>query len=326
MIAKQRLKQFLDQAEHVRYTGEERHLWKVAVIEWVEFAGSAVKPSTLKRYKVSLRQINPVIVDGRAFEERYVDEIDRKLIAKVVVERKKVATNATIHRDLSALSSVLTVCQAKEWIEDNAAANYLQVNKAAIKERRDPIVLPEMSDIDYVVSRASGNFARMIRHAQYTGMREEECASLQHSQLRSGAADLTETKYDRPRSVPLDSRAVGTLSGTVRHLKSPYVFWHDDGARYHNVASQFADLVRRAEIAAEREGRAFRRFTFHHLRHWFAVDYLRRADSLNGHNIYALQKILGHRSIRTTEQYLDFLTPVEAERAKYGSAQKPAQI
>jgi integrase/recombinase XerD len=63
-----------------------------------------------------------------------------------------------------------------------------------------------------------------------------------------------------------------------------------------------------------------RRFRFHDLRHWYAVDYLRQGGS-----IYHLQGILGHRSIKTTEIYLDFLTPEEQEAVKR-PAQNPAQV
>jgi len=51
----------------------------------------------------------------------------------------------------------------------------------------------------------------------------------------------------------------------------------------------------------------------HHLRHRFAVEYLRA-----GGNIYQLQKILGHSSIKTTEIYLNYLTPDEAFQAQHG--------
>ncbi|MCH7487229.1 MAG: site-specific integrase [Proteobacteria bacterium] len=58
----------------------------------------------------------------------------------------------------------------------------------------------------------------------------------------------------------------------------------------------------------------------HDLRHWFAVDYLRRCG-----NIYALQKILGHAWLTTTEIYLDHLDPEQQEHSKTGGAQKGAQ-
>jgi len=142
----------------------------------------------------------------------------------------------------------------------------------------------------------------MIRLAQYTGMRQEEVASLTRAQLRPGAAQLIHTKTGRPRSVPLDERAVGTIVGTPARVGCPYVFWSERGDRYHEVASRFRVIVKRSGAAP---------FRFHDLRHWFAIDYLRRGGS-----IYTLQQILGHASIKTTEIYLAYLTPEEAGKSK----------
>ncbi|MEE9141003.1 MAG: site-specific integrase [Alphaproteobacteria bacterium] len=58
-----------------------------------------------------------------------------------------------------------------------------------------------------------------------------------------------------------------------------------------------------------------RRFFLRDLRHWFAVDYLRRGGS-----IYDLKGILGHSSIKTTEIYLHFLTAGQQEKAKRAGA------
>jgi integrase/recombinase XerD len=45
----------------------------------------------------------------------------------------------------------------------------------------------------------------------------------------------------------------------------------------------------------------------------------------DGWSIYALSQHLGHTSVKTTEIYLAFLTPEEADRAKNETAQKSAQ-
>jgi len=99
------------------------------------------------------------------------------------------------------------------------------------------------------------------------------------------------------------------------HPKSLWLFWHDDGERYVNVASGFAAITRRLASEEGDNGEVlrpwFRKFRFHDLRHLFAVEALR-----SGTGIYALQQILGHRSIRTTELYFDYLTPEEAQRAR----------
>ena len=303
--AKKRLKKALADLDHFAFYGEERHTWKAAVVEWAKEAPRSIKPATLQRYLVSIGQLRPFL------DDLYVDEVTTKTISRIA--RRGGVTNATRRRDLTAVSVVLRWCVAHEWREDNPARTW---DRSIIAERRDPIVLPSDYDIDCVVAAAPRNFAKLIRWAQYTGMREEECASLERREvdLRRCAAQLSRTKTDRSRSVPLDERAVGTFSGTAAHLKSPYVFWHgEDGERYLNVSSRFAAVRAAAQRRAAAEKRPVpRRFRFHDLRHWYAVDYLRSGRG----SIYELQKILGHASIKTTELYLDFLTPEEQGAAK----------
>lgn len=296
------MKALLDEAEHFRFHGENRHLWQDAVKGWAASAPDHIKPGTLKRYLCSLKQVRPYL------DDEYLDRINRSKIAEIA--RRPGITNATRRRDLTAISVVLRWCVAQGWREDNPARDW---DRSAIKERRQPIVLPQEEDIAAMVAEAPATLGRLIRFAQYTGMREEEIASLERSQVNPirRAIDLSRTKRNRARSVPLDDRAAGTYAGTVPHLRSAYVFWHGDGDRYANLPSRFAAISRRTAEKAKKVGRPFRRFRFHDLRHWFAVDYLRRGGS-----IYDLQKILGHKSIRTTELYLDYLTPAEQERAK----------
>jgi integrase/recombinase XerD len=111
----------------------------------------------------------------------------------------------------------------------------------------------------------------MIRAAQYSGMREEEIASLERPQVsaKRRAVDLTKTK--RPRLVTLDDPALRTITGTVPNLKTKWVFWHGDGERYANVSSRFVAIVKRTAAKAKKSGNDFRRFRFHDLCHWFAV-------------------------------------------------------
>ena len=299
--AKSRLKTVIEEVRYLRFRGETRRTWQDAVVGWSKAAAADIRPATLKRYLVSLAQMRPYL------DDLYIDQISRRTVADIA--RRSGVSNATRRRDLTALSVVLRWCVGHGWREDNPARDW---DRSIIRERRDPITLPSERDIDAVVAQAPGEFARLIRWAQYTGMREEECASLERSQVnvKRGAADLSRTKTNRPRSVPLDARAVGTYAGTVPYAGKPYVFWHGAGERYLNVASRFAAITARTH----RKDKTVRRFRFHDLRHWFAVDYLRR-----GGGIYDLQKILGHASIKTTEIYLDYLTPSEQAGTKAGT-------
>jgi integrase/recombinase XerD len=314
----QRLAAWRKELSHAAYYGEERHTWPAAVLKYgTEVLHQSVKAGTAKRYLVSLKALYPILRD------LFIDQIDRKQVAKIISERRRQgATNATIKRDLTALSRVLSACCAWGWRDDNPAREF---DRSIIREQRDPITLPFDSDIAAVIGLCPGNLAQLVRFALFTGMRQEEIGSLERSQIRRVAriCDLTKTKTNRPRSIPLDDRALGTIDGTPVHLTEKAVFWHEAtrrspaGAlerttgRYLNIASRFAAIVAKA-VKNKQVSRAFR---FHDLRHKYAVDYLR-----GGGNIYDLKLIMGHSSIKTTEIYLDFLTPEEADNAKRGLA------
>ena len=280
----------MDQADHIRFHGEARHTWKEAVVEWSKEVDQAIEPNTLKRYLVSLGQMRG-IMDGL-----YVDEITTRTISKIA--GRAGVSNATRRRDLTAVSVVIRWCVAHGWREDNPGKLW---DRSVVRERRDPIVLPSVEDIDAVVASAPGNFARLIRFAQYTGMRQEEVAGLRRDQVRGAALQVNKGKRGA-RAVPLDERALGTIAGTLPHIATGYVFWHEPGDRYRNVSSRFRLFVKRSGV---------RPFRFHDLRHWYAVDYLRRGGS-----IYTLSQILGHSSVKVTEIYLRYVTPEEAEMSK----------
>ena len=48
------------------------------------------------------------------------------------------------------------------------------------------------------------------------------------------------------------------------------------------------------------------------------INYCLKFETANGGDIYTLSQHLRHSSVKTTEIYLDFLTPEEAEAAKRG--------
>jgi integrase/recombinase XerD len=168
--------------------------------------------------------------------------------------------------------------------------------------------LPSEAEVQAAIGKET-SFSRLLALAAQTGMRQGELLTLQWRQIEMnrGVITLDRTKTDSPRAIPLSgpllSDAARTLSGTPRHPVTPLVFWHGDGLPWLNFSANFKQWRDRNKVG----------FRFHDLRHFFAVMYLRK-----GGNIYALQRILGHSSIKTTEIYLDYLTPEERIQAMHG--------
>ncbi|MGB6659742.1 MAG: site-specific integrase, partial [Xanthobacteraceae bacterium] len=125
----------------------------------------------------------------------------------------------------------------------------------------------------------------------------------------------------------LDAPTASLLKGLPVNLGCRNLFWVDNGKPILWIASRFRDLVADEMAAAQKAAQDaglkeadFRRFTFHHLRHRHAVDWLKE-----GRSIYDLQQRLGHSSITTTEIYLDFLTSEEQRAAKSAPSQYAAR-
>lgn len=299
--------------------GDDRKLCEDVVLNWAKHHISHhVAESTAIRYAVSLKQLEPWLGG------KYLDEVNRRLVADIVDGRRLTgAGTATIRRDLTALSSVLEYAIERDWREegDNPALSRLK----RLRERRDPIVLPEPADIEAVIRRAPDALGAMVRSAWLTGCRLDELGSAERKKLDHSLRQLTVLgKGNKIRVVDLDyGGCYELLRALPARLGCRFLFWHGDGEPYRNVSSRFAAIVRAEQKAAQGKRTGFRLFRFHDLRHRHAVDWLK-----SGRNIYDLQKRLGHRSIKTTELYLEFLTPEEARQAKYGAglvAEQPEQ-
>lgn len=305
-VAVRRLKERRDIEVAATRFGERRLTWKQAVTDWAGWIAGQVEPETAKRYAVSLRQVEPHL------SAMFADEIGNAAVGELIKARQaQGTTNATIRRDLSAVSSVLGFCEANELREGNPALAWL----GRIKERRDPIVLPDPAHVERVIARAPGMMADLIRAARATGCRLTEIAYARRSNFNRSLRTLTITgKGNKTRTIDLEPfGGFAVIDELPAFLSEPWLFWHDDGEPYRNLSSRFSFIIKSEHEAAIKEagpGRTpdFRPFQFHHLRHLHAVEWLR-----SGRSIYVLQKRLGHRSITTTEtHYLQFLTPEQA--------------
>ena len=299
--------------------------WKGAVERYkTEVAPRAIKPSVAKRYEISLDQMDEWLGNLT------VDQLTVKVIADMVSGRQRMdVSHSTIRNDLTAVSRVLAACIAWGYRADNPAKAY---DRSLIRYRADPISLPPEDHIEAMIAASPPGLAALQNILRYTGMRLEEAATLEWNQIdlkeKRKAINLTITKTDRVRSIPLDdietSKAAEILKGIPRYLRArktetsqethgDFVFWHDDGQPYHEASSGIVAIRQRLNRKRKKEGLRPIKYKTHDLRHNFAVTYLR-----DGGNIYNLQQLLGHSSIKVTEAYLQYLTPNEQMRAKFG--------
>ena len=113
--------------------GEHRPTWDEALLRYVQdVMPGQVKPSTAERYLTSFRQVHHLL------KGQYLDGIGKKELFAVV--SRKGPTNATRRRDFTAVAAVLNAASSWGWLDQNPVQTF---DLKVVRERRDPIVLPE---------------------------------------------------------------------------------------------------------------------------------------------------------------------------------------
>jgi len=321
--------------------GDHRRTVSEAIDAWARFIADKIGAKTLRRYTSSLAVLQPNL-DGL-----YLDEIDKKLIGSIVESRRDTPyiptgkkhpikiSIATVKRDLTALSSVFDFCVDEGWTQTNPVRDWLNPagrRKSRLKERRDPIALPDLAHVKMVIERAPGLFAKMILAAVQTGAREDELAKAQRHHFDRDLKQLTIIgKRNKLRVIELEDAGEDfgfeLFNNLPVNLETKALFWHrlPEGKQprgqpscrpYSQVATNFRRIMKAVAKQAQKQAQDFRPFAFHHLRHLHAVNWLK-----SGRSIYVLQGRLGHTSIKTTEMYLAYLTPEEKQCAMFGPSQ-----
>jgi integrase/recombinase XerD len=230
---------------------------------------------------------------------------------------------------------VFDFCVDEELMQTNPAMDWLKPGhrkKSRLQERRDPIVLPEAVHIEMVIANAPGRFADLIRAAVLTGARLDELAQGARRHFDSERKQLTVVgKRNKMRVIALEDAdedfGFRLLWNLPVSIETRALFWHQlpmgkqeagqPAARpYSQVSSNFRRVVAATARQAQKQAQDFRPFTFHHLRHYHAVQWLK-----SGRSIYVLQQRLGHTSVKTTEMYLAYLTAEEKQLVMFGRSE-----
>lgn len=300
------------------FKGEQS--WKAAVVLWMEKGLDGVKPSVATRYLSSIRNFDIL------FGDLLLEKITTKDVAEWVNWRKDTGrrvschdteskrydvSNATIRRDLTALSRLMSFCCAIGWRTDNPVQSY---DRSIIREKREPQRPPTEREITQAIAAASLGIAGILKILAQTGMRMDEAVNLEAFQIDYEKRQilLTRTKSNRPRALAWKTHGGDATDVILAGEKDGLLYRSGDtGGAFANFSSNHAQLMRRL-VKTDPE---YKRFNAHSLRHAFAIRWLK-----NGGSLYRLSRHLGHSSVKVTEHnYLGYLTIEEQERVQLQS-------
>lgn len=303
-VARRRVAEKIAKAKAEVHFGEVRRSWLDAVAEWAPWIAKNIGPRTAARYATSIMVAKPHL---QGYD---IHSIGKPEIAAFITARAQSGvSNATIRRDLTAISSVLEYACDQDWREGNPARERAK----KLEEKRDPFVLPPDESIARVMSRilSQPGWHAMALAARLTGARMDELRNMMREDFNRNAATLAirKGKGNKGRVIDLTPAAVKHLDSLTPSLTTKSLF-HENGEPMGDMSSRWRSNVMWAAAEAKRAGVEFTPFRFHDLRHIYAIEYLKGGGSL-----YDLQQQLGHSSIKTTEGYLAHLSPDQKKRA-----------
>ncbi len=336
-IARERLLEFSANIKEGVWAKKKRYTFEDAVNKFIDEHFPRIKPSSSKRYRVSLVNLHDLL------RVTYVDEIRSAVLNDFeVARRKQGVTNGTIRRDLMCLSSLLSCAQDWEWISENPVAAYLRKAKKRGFVEAEPRSRflsheEEAAIMAFAASKRTRVKGRRDQHgwqmqeaaiafAIDTGLRDEEqftlrwpLVDLANGELRVAAEH---SKNSRSRRVPLLKRTQRLLAALPHSENSDLVFWCRTGQRYSQMYVPLQRICAQVQIAG---------LEWHDLRRTCGVRLLRD----HGMSIEQVSLWLGHNNIGITQKVYAFLDADGLHRAVSKSAgatvantdpaQKPAQ-
>lgn len=299
-LAERRHREWLEQLGAASWGDRPRVAFKQALKAFLLEHAVTLKPSAAKRYGVSVKWLNDKFGDG------FIDDVDRKSLAEFETWRRAMgAKPPTIRRDLACLSSILAMCEDKDWLEEgrNPVRGYMKRRaKRGLKEAPGRTRYLTEAEEAALLAEASPLARAAIILAIDTGLRQEEMFSLMWPQVdlpRHSIATTEDTKSGRKRVVPISARSAQYLAQaraaqTVGNVASLYVLCHEDGSRIGRVRKGFEAAARRAGVEDLR---------WHDLRRTAGCRWLQR----DGLSIDKVSMLLGHSSVVVTQRSYAFL-------------------
>jgi integrase/recombinase XerC len=256
-----------------------------------------VSPHTLEAYRRDLEQLAVFVIREKG-EGATVSDVDHLLIRRYLALLGKSAKKSSIGRKLAAIRSFFRYLLRRGVVAKNPA----ELIATPKKENRLPFHL----DIDQVTTLVEAPADdqkhalrdRAILEMLYScGLRVSELTGLNIGELDlSGGMVRVMGKGGKERIVPVGSRAITAvheyLAGRGELAGSGPLFLNTRGGRINRRS------VARTIDAHVLRIAAFKRISPHILRHTFATHMLE-----GGADLRAIQELLGHASLSTTQKY-----------------------
>ena len=260
--------------------------------------------NTLQSYKRDLKQFKRYI-EACEINYNHVKEEDIKDYIKELQEEGKKASS--ISRCIASIRSFYQFVLKRKKIKVDPTANIQspKIEKrvpSVLTSKEVELLLDQPKDVDLKGTRDKA----MLEFAYATGMRVTEIISLNIDDVNLEEGYVTCKTGNKQRTIPLGTMSLNALKEYVDDARDVLIKNDDEKALFVNVnggrltRQGFWKIIKYYKEQAH----ITKDITPHVLRHSFATHLLQ-----NGADLKAIQTMLGHSDISSTQVYMQFQDP-----------------
>jgi integrase len=271
--------------------------------------GKEYAPGTLKRFKAALSSLEAFLAH-RKETDMLLSDLSHKFITDYEFFLKSVRNveHNTAMGIIKKLKKIIRICVANDWIEKDPFMNY----RVKIRETNRPFLLQDELEkiiaLKFTAERLA-NVRDIFVFCCFTGLAYADVQKLKRRDIVVGNdgekwIHTERVKTDTATRVPLLPQAIKIMESYADHpqcVNKGKLLPVLSNAKMNEYLKEIAD---RCEIN--------KKMTFHTARHTFATT----VTLTNGVPIETVSKMLGHKTLRTTQQYAKILDQKVGEDMK----------
>lgn len=247
----------------------------------------------LKHDEEKFRWLHPYL--GQA----HLDEIDRDLIDRIVKDKRKEVTSATVNRYLALIRAVLR-CAAHEW-----EWTYKAPRIKLLKEPEGRVRWITRDEARRLLAELPAHLAAMARFALATGLRRKNVTQLRWDQVDLAGArawvNAEDSKTGKAIPIPLNTDALAVLV-KQKGDHDEFVFVYQGHPVQQTSTKAWYSALKRAGIAD---------FTWHDLRHTWSSWHVQAGTPL-----HELMELGGWKTYKTVLRYAHLAADQLSDAAK----------
>ena len=260
--------------------------------------------NTLQSYRRDIEQYEKYVVESKINYAKVTEETIKKYMDYLREENKK---ESTISRSLASIRSFYQyLIRIKKIKKDpTMAIESPKINKRVpniLTSKEVELLLDQPKDVDLKGTRDKA----MLEFAYATGMRVTEMISLNIDDVKIDEGYVVCKSANKARNIPLGSMSLKALKEYIEEARPYLIRDEEEEALFVNVNGTrltrqgFWKIVKYYKEQAHIE----KDITPHVLRHSFATHLLQ-----NGAELKAIQTMLGHSDLSSTQVYMQFQDP-----------------